>query len=121
MKARIAALAIATAITLGVTALSAADTTMTGKVTDAMCGAGKHAMGKTDAECVKACVDGGLAIIVTDTKDATKTKVVTLTGVSDKDKATLLTLAGKNAKITGTVTGDKMTVTKVEAVPAPKK
>ena len=65
------------------------------------------------AECTIECAKtGDLALVV---KDAGKDKVITLTGVSAVNKAALLKLAGKNAKVTGTVTGDQMTVTKVEA------
>jgi hypothetical protein len=119
MKARTAVWVLAASFALGVTGLRAADTTMTGRVTDTMCGATHSAKGKTDAECVADCIKMGddFAIVV---KDAGKDKVITLTSVSDANKAALLKLAGKDAKVTGTVTGDKMTVTKVEAVPVIK-
>ena len=87
----------------------AADQTMTGKVSDAMCGA-KHQMAGNDASCTRTCVKGGskYALVVGD-------KVYTLE-TSDKvalDK--LNELAGASAKVTGDVKGDAITVKSVAA------
>lgn len=49
---------IATAFVLGGVALGAKTTTLTGRVSDAMCGA-KHTMAGSDAECTRACVKKG--------------------------------------------------------------
>jgi hypothetical protein len=75
--------------------------TLTGEVSDAMCGA-KHMMEGSKAACTKACVDKGskYALVVGD-------KVYTLEG---GDNAALAKLAGEKAKVTGTVKGDTMQV-----------
>ena len=76
---------------------------LTGTVSDAMCGA-KHS-GEA-AACTKGCVKKGsaYALVVGD-------KVYTLKGgEKDLDK-----LAGQQATVTGTVDGDKVTVTAVKA------
>jgi hypothetical protein len=80
----------------------------TGEVSDAMCGA-KHMMADK-AACTRACVQKGskYALVSGD-------KVYTL---ETSDKATLdklNALAGENAKVTGTATGDTIAVTKVAA------
>ena len=76
---------------------------LTGTVSDAMCGA-KHT--GDAATCTKGCVKKGsaYALVVGD-------KVYTLKGgEKDLDK-----LAGQKATVTGTVDGDKVTVTAVKA------
>lgn len=94
---------------LSPTFLFAADgpQTLTGKVSDAMCGA-KHAMGGNDADCTRACVKKGskYALVVGD-------KVYTL-NTSDKAALDQLDkLAGADAKVTGTVKGDSVDVKSV--------
>ena len=87
----------------------AADTTMTGKVSDAMCGA-KHMMAGKEASCTHECVKGGskYALVVGD-------KVYTLE-TSDKAALDKLSeLAGASAKITGEVKGDTIAVKSVAA------
>jgi len=78
--------------------------TLTGVVSDAMCGA-KHMMAGNDAECTRACVKKGskYALVVGD-------KVYTLNGgpTDELDK-----LAGQKAKINGTVSGDTVEVASV--------
>jgi hypothetical protein len=79
----------------------------TGKVSDSMCGA-KHMMEGDGAACLRACAGKGskYALVVGD-------KVYTL-DTSDKallDK--LNQLADKNAKVTGTASGDTITVSAV--------
>jgi hypothetical protein len=80
--------------------------TFTGEVSDSMCGA-KHMM-DNKADCTRACVSKGsnYALVVGD-------KVYTL---QTSDKAALdqlNSLAGENAKVTGTATGDTIEVSKV--------
>jgi hypothetical protein len=93
----------------GLTSLPAlaADTTLNGKVSDAMCGA-KHQMAGNDASCTRTCVKGGskYALVVGD-------KVYTL---ETDDKASLdklNELAGAPAKVTGEVKGDTIAVKSV--------
>jgi len=90
-------------------AFAAKGTTLTGTVSDSMCGA-KHQMPGDDAGCTRACVEKGskYALVVGD-------KVYVLeTG----DKAALTTLdkqAGGKATVTGTVKGDTIEVSSVAA------
>jgi hypothetical protein len=87
----------------------AADTTMTGKVSDAMCGA-KHMMAGNEASCTHECVKGGskYALVVGD-------KVYILDSADKAVLGTLSDLAGKPAKVTGEVKGDTIAVKAVAA------
>lgn len=83
--------------------------TLTGEVSDSMCGA-KHEMPGKAADCTRACVKHGstYALVVGD-------KVYTL---QTSDQATLDTLdklAGAKAKVTGEVDGTTVTVKSVTA------
>ena len=82
--------------------------TLTGTVTDAMCGA-KHTMEGTAAQCTRACVHegSGYALVVGD-------KVYKLTGKTDDLDA----LAGEQATVTGTANGDSINVDSVAAAAA---
>jgi hypothetical protein len=80
--------------------------TLTGTVSDSMCGK-KHGMGgKTDAECTRACVKGGAdyVLVVGD-------KIYTLKG----DKAAIDKFAGASATVTGTTSGTTVTVASIKA------
>ena len=81
--------------------------TLTGEVSDSMCGA-QHMMEGSKTECTRACVRKGskYALVVGD-------KVYTL---ESKDKAVLDQLdklAGEQAKVTGTVDADEIAVKSV--------
>jgi hypothetical protein len=81
----------------------------TGKVSDAMCGA-NHMMGGEASECTRVCIRKGskYALVVGD-------KVYTL---DSSDKTTLDQLdklADQQAKVTGEVSGDSITVLSVAA------
>jgi hypothetical protein len=83
--------------------------TLTGEVSDAMCGA-KHEMAGKAADCTRACVKHGskYALVVGD-------KVYTLE-TSDKAALDKLNdLAGAKAKVTGEVDGATITVKSVAA------
>jgi hypothetical protein len=83
--------------------------TLTGEVSDSMCGA-KHEMPGSAAACTRACVGHGAkyALVVGD-------KVYTLE-TSDKAALDKLNdLAGAKAKVTGDVDGTTMTVKSVAA------
>jgi hypothetical protein len=89
--------------------LSAAKTqTFAGEVSDSMCGS-KHMMANK-ADCTRACVAKGssYALVVGD-------KVYTLHTTNKAALDELNSLAGEQAKVTGTADGDKIEVTKVEA------
>jgi len=83
--------------------------TLTGEVSDAMCGA-KHEMGGKAADCTRACTKHGskYALVVGD-------KVYTLE-TSDKAALDQLNgLAGAKAKVTGDVDGTTIAVKSVAA------
>ena len=111
MKARIGSMLGLVVLTgvLSVSFLFAADgpQTLTGKVSDAMCGA-KHAMSGGDAECTRACVTKGskYALVV-------GSKVYTLDTSDKAALAELNKLAGASAKVTGNVKGDTVEVKSV--------
>lgn len=81
----------------------------TGKVSDAMCGA-HHMMSGPEADCTRACVSKGskFALVVGD-------KVYTLDTDNKSELAALDKLAGSNAKVTGTLNGDTISVASVAA------
>jgi hypothetical protein len=81
--------------------------TMTGVVSDSMCGA-KHMMQGGDAACTRACVSKGskYALVVGD-------KVYTLETSDKAALAELDKLAGQKAKVSGTVSGETIEVSSV--------
>jgi hypothetical protein len=83
--------------------------TLTGEVSDAMCGA-KHEMPGKAADCTRACMKHGssYALVVGD-------KVYTLETSDQAALAKLNDLAGAKAKVTGEVDGTTMTVKSVAA------
>ncbi len=95
-------------LTLGTGALGAKAATVTGTVSDAMCGV-KHMMPGDAAACTRACVQKGseYALVVDG-------KVYTLKA-TDAVKADLDTLAGKKATVAGDLDGDTIQVTSAVA------
>jgi hypothetical protein len=85
---------------------SAAPKTLTGTVSDSMCGAHHMAKDKSAAECTRECVSKGMnyALIV-------REKVYTLNG----HEAELNKLAGQWATVTGSVMGETVMVESVAA------
>ena len=84
----------------------AKEQSLTGVVSDAMCGA-KRMMNGSAADCTRACVGKGskFALVVGD-------KLYTLNGHAEElDK-----VAGQRATITGTVNGDSVEVASVKAL-----
>lgn len=96
------------ALAVGAAALRAAETTVTGKVGDAMCGA-KHMM-DNDAGCTRGCVKKGsdYALIVKD-------QVYTLKTTKDDIKTALDKLAGQQATVKGELNGNTIQVALVTA------
>ena len=103
----------AAAILLSAAPLFAADKTLTGTISDNMCGA-KHPGGEhdgkkmTEADCTKACVEGHGA------------KYVFLSGgktykIENQDFAGLKDNAGHKVALSGDMKGDTITVSKIEA------
>jgi hypothetical protein len=108
---KLAISALRVQILVGIAAIPAlaADTTVSGKVSDAMCGA-KHQMAGNDASCTRTCVKGGskYALVVGD-------KVYTLETTDKAALDKLDELAGAPAKVTGEVKGDAIAVKSVAA------
>jgi len=105
MKRAIRILAVLLLLSLGLLAADAKDQTLTGTVSDTMCGA-RHTMmpGLSDAQCVRTCAKAGsdYALVV-------GSKVYTLKG----NKADLDKFAGEKAKVTGKVTGNVIQATSI--------
>lgn len=80
--------------------------TLTGVISDSMCGA-KHMMpGSSDADCVRECIKGGAKYVLVVDK-----KIYTLSGHErDLDR-----LAGQKVSLSGAVKGDKVQVATVAA------
>lgn len=106
-------------VMLGVMSASAADQTWTGKISDSMCGA-KHnttaehgAKAMSDRDCTLACVKDHNA------------KYVFVSGgkvynVGNQDFGDLQVHAGHTVKLTGDMSGDTITVSKIVMVPNKK-
>ena len=87
-------------------AIAQATQTLTGTVSDAMCGK-KHMMaGKSAAECTRECVKEGsdYALVVGD-------KIYTLKG----DKTAIDKFAGANVIVKGTTSGNTLTMESIKA------
>ncbi|HEX8926185.1 MAG TPA: hypothetical protein VF786_10360 [Terriglobales bacterium] len=85
----------------------AAQTTVTGVLTDDMCTKKHMGMGKTNADCVRECIKHGAKYAVV---SGGKTYIVS------GDQAKLNELAGKKVKVTGDVKGTTLAVASIEAV-----
>ena len=91
---------------------SAATMTMTGMISDSMCGASHAKMmaahkdaKMTDRDCTLGCVKaGGKYVFVSDGK---------VYQIANQDLAALQKEAGESVRLTGNVTGDTITVSKV--------
>ena len=96
---------LAMAVLLSPFALAATQT-LTGTVSDDMCGKTHMVKDKSAADCTRECVKmgSGYALVVGD-------KVYKLKGAADQ----LNKLAGSKATVTGEVKGDTVQVTKVAA------
>ena len=107
---RIAALALSTQLVFAISVFAAGKTqTLTGDVSDAMCGA-KHEMPGKAADCTRSCVKHGskYALVVGD-------KVYTLETTDKAALDKLDSLAGAKAKVTGEVDGTTVNVKSVAA------
>jgi hypothetical protein len=102
--------ALALAVTFGSIAIhgqaqdAGADTTLTGIVSDALCGAKHSMMGMSAADCTRMCVKGGqgFALVVGD-------RVYNLRG----DSAELDKYAGQKVTLKGKLRGNAVTVDSV--------
>src|SRR5712664_3734042 len=90
----------------GAFAVFAQQQSLTGVVTDSMCGATHMAKDKTPAECTQLCVKDGMKYAL-----AADKKVYALEG----HEAELAKLAGQKVTVKGTVKGDTLSVQEVTA------
>jgi hypothetical protein len=108
---------VAAAVLVAAPALFAADKTLSGTISDNMCGA-KHPGGEhdgkkmTESDCTKACVDGHGAKYVFVSSGKTYK-------IDNQDFAGLKDHAGHKVALSGEVKGDSITVSKIE-MPAEK-
>ena len=97
-------------VLIGSAARASAET-LTGRISDAMCGRShdtktEHGKKMTDKECTQACVQHGSAYVF-----VTQDKILK---IANQDFSGLKTLAGDTVKVTGDITGDTITVAKIE-------
>ncbi len=90
----------------GAFAAVAQQQSLTGVVTDSMCGATHMAKDKAPAECTQMCVKDGMKYAL-----AAEKKVYTLKG----HEAELAKLAGQRVTVKGTLKGDTLSVQEVAA------
>jgi hypothetical protein len=99
---------------VGLAALAgAANTTMTGKISDSMCGASHAKMiaqhsGWTDRDCTQGCIKGGAKYVFVSSDG----KVY---NISNQTLSGLSKYAGENAQVTADFSGDTITVSKIAA------
>jgi hypothetical protein len=93
----------------------AAPQTLTGQISDSMCGKSHAAMGemgKNARECTAGCVKaGGKYVLVSGDK---------IYSIQNQDFAALASNAGANVQVTGDVAGDGKTITVTKITPAGK-
>jgi hypothetical protein len=104
---------------VGLAAFAQADEkTLTGKISDDMCGAShakmmaQHADAKTERDCTLACVQGGAKYVFVSSGKVYK--------IENQDLAELKEHAGHTVKLTGEMKGDSIIVSKI-VMPAKKK
>ena len=88
----------------GTVALAQQQQTLTGTLTDSMCGTSHMAKDKTPAECTRMCVKDGMKYAL-----AVNKKLYTLEG----HEAELAKLAGQKVTVKGTAKDDTVTVESV--------
>src|SRR5256712_10155169 len=106
MKTKTQLTAVLTLALAGAFAAVAQQQSLTGVVTDSMCGATHMAKDKTPAECTRMCVKDGMKYAL-----AADKKLYTLEG----HEAELSKLAGERVTITGTLSGNTIAVQSVSA------
>jgi hypothetical protein len=106
----IASVVLSTGLAVTPSVAEGSTQTFTGKVSDAMCGAKHTEAGIAPADCVRACVQKGAkyALVVGD-------KVYTLSTSDQASLDELNKLAWEQAKVTGTASGDTISVKSVAA------
>ncbi|MBZ5554268.1 MAG: hypothetical protein LAO21_16240 [Acidobacteriia bacterium] len=107
MTRRLSSILLVLALVLSASMLYAADASWTGTISDSHCGA-MHAKASKAAEtCVEKCIKGGNSYVFVNGADS---KVFKL-DPADKAKG----LGGHEVKVTGTLDGDTIHVTSIQA------
>ena len=104
MKTKTKLTAVLTLALAAAFAAVAQQQSLTGVVTDSMCGATHMAKDKTPAKCTQVCVKDGMKYAL-----AAEKKVYTLEG----HEADLAKLAGQKVTVKGTLKGDTLSVQEV--------
>jgi len=102
-------LSMAATLAIGAMGLLGADQSWTGTISDSMCGASHppedHGKPMTAKQCTVGCVkEGAKYVLVVGGK---------VYGISNQNEPGLAKYAGDNVKVTGTMTGDTITVAKI--------
>lgn len=107
---------LAAATMFAVSPLLAAEKTWNGTISDSMCGmkhgSGEHGGNSGDADCTKKCVDHGAKYVFV-AGDKTY-------AIANQDFSGLKDHAGHKVALTGEMTGDSITVSKIEMPKAAK-
>ena len=124
MKARIVTVAAVAWLCAGAGVARAEDKTLTGKISDSLCGMSHKEMAEqqkskiSDRDCVIACLNYS-------TENSPKLVFVAKGGpiymIANQKFPGLIRRVGDDVSVTGDVNGTTMTVTKVETVPAPSR
>jgi hypothetical protein len=110
MKSLLRSLSIASLLTGCAVSVPAATTTLTGTISDSMCGASHAKMtsshpGLTDRACTQACIKAGAKyVFVSDGK---------VYNIANQNFANLDRNAGESVRLTGDVSGETITVSKI--------
>ncbi len=107
---RIIAVAAVLTILVGFPGAASAET-LTGKISDAMCGKShdtmtEHGKKMTDKQCTVACVEHGSSYVIVAGNKVLK--------ISNQDFAGLKQFAGDAVRVTGDVKGDTITLTRID-------
>jgi hypothetical protein len=110
LQCRVIATAAVLTMVVGFRGVASAET-LTGKISDAMCGKShdtmtEHGKKMTDKQCTVACVEHGSQYVFVNGDKVLK--------VSNQDFAGLKQFAGDTVRLTGDVKGDTITVAKIE-------
>jgi hypothetical protein len=102
-------LSLAATLAMGAMGLLGADQSWTGAISDSMCGASHapedHGKPITAKQCTVGCVkEGAKYVLVVGGK---------VYGIANQTAPGLKKYAGDNVRVTGTMTGDTITVTKI--------
>jgi len=102
-------LSFAATLALGAAGLLGADQSWTGQISDSMCGASHppedHGKPMTAKQCTIGCVKEGAKYVFVSGGKVYK--------ISNQKDPGLVKYAGDNVKVTGTMSGDTITVTKI--------